>query len=220
MTAPTVLIVAKAPVPGEAKTRLAASVGDEAAALLAATALLDTVDAAEATGWPVCVAMTGDLTSARMHATLDAALEGHSVVQQRGVDFGERLVAAHADADRGGGVVQVGMDTPQVRSAMLHDAGYALVDHDATLGDAKDGGWWLLAVRDARYAECLRTVPMSTPHTGELTRQALHRGGARVADMPPLTDVDTWADALEVQAYAPDTRFAAAVADVREGEVI
>ena len=38
----TVLVVAKAPVPGLAKTRLAAAVGDEAAADIAAAALLDT----------------------------------------------------------------------------------------------------------------------------------------------------------------------------------
>ena len=50
-----VLVVAKAPVPGQAKTRLAASVGDRAAADIAAAALLDTLDAVAAAplrrGW-------------------------------------------------------------------------------------------------------------------------------------------------------------------------
>jgi len=219
MTAPTVLIVARAPVPGEAKTRLAAAVGDDAAALVAAAALRDTIDAAESTGWPVCVALTGDLARAPMAAELSSALERHHVVEQRGDDFAERLAAAHVDADRGAGVVQIGMDTPQADSSMLRDAGDALHDHDAALGGAKDGGWWLLGVRDPHHADCLRSVPMSTPRTGERTLEALRRRGARVAEMPPLTDVDTWDDALEVGAYAPDTRFAAVVERVRVGDV-
>ena len=42
MTSPTLLVVAKAPVPGLAKTRIAQTIGDDAAAELAAAALLDT----------------------------------------------------------------------------------------------------------------------------------------------------------------------------------
>jgi len=61
VTAPVaLLIVAKAPIPGLAKTRLAATLGDVAAADIAAAALLDTLDAVSAT--PVArrvVAMTG-----------------------------------------------------------------------------------------------------------------------------------------------------------------
>ncbi|HEU0285944.1 MAG TPA: hypothetical protein VFR22_02800, partial [Nocardioidaceae bacterium] len=48
-----VLVMAKAPVPGFAKTRLAASVGPRAAADLATDSLLDTLAAAAGTGWPV-----------------------------------------------------------------------------------------------------------------------------------------------------------------------
>ncbi|MBV8177250.1 MAG: glycosyltransferase, partial [Mycobacterium sp.] len=61
----TLLVVAKAPVPGRAKTRLAATVGDQLAAEIAAAALLDTLDAVAAT--PVAtrvVALTGELADA------------------------------------------------------------------------------------------------------------------------------------------------------------
>ncbi|MFI5428706.1 hypothetical protein [Aeromicrobium sp. UC242_57] len=64
MTAPTVLVVAKAPVPGLAKTRIAETVGDDLAAAVAAAALLDTLATVTAVGWPVVVAMTGDLSQA------------------------------------------------------------------------------------------------------------------------------------------------------------
>ncbi|MGI9163544.1 MAG: glycosyltransferase, partial [Mycobacterium sp.] len=56
----TALVVAKAPVPGLAKTRLAAAVGDEAAADIAAAALLDTLDAVAGTPFAArVVALTG-----------------------------------------------------------------------------------------------------------------------------------------------------------------
>lgn len=63
MTIPvTVLVMAKAPVPGLAKTRLAPDLGVGGAADVAAAALLDTLDAVAAA--PVAsrvVAMTGDV---------------------------------------------------------------------------------------------------------------------------------------------------------------
>ena len=111
MNDPTLLVVAKAPVPGLAKTRIAATIGDAAAAELAAAALLDTLETVVALGWPVVVAMTGDLGEAARTDEITRALSGVRVIAQRGEGLGERLAHAHADADGGHGVVQVGMLT-------------------------------------------------------------------------------------------------------------
>ena len=91
MSDPTILVVAKAPVPGLAKTRVAATVGDAAAAELAAAALLDTLETVAALGWPVVVAMTGDLGEAVRVDEITRALSGVRVVPQRGDGLGERL---------------------------------------------------------------------------------------------------------------------------------
>ena len=49
----TLLVMAKAPVPGQAKTRLAPVFGSDGAARIAAAALLDTLDAVRVVGtWP------------------------------------------------------------------------------------------------------------------------------------------------------------------------
>ena len=100
MTLPvTVLVVAKAPEPGRAKTRLAATVGDDVAANIAAAALLDTLDAVAAA--PVAarvVALTGDLNEAAGVAELRQRLASFTVIEQRGEDFADRLANAHADA--------------------------------------------------------------------------------------------------------------------------
>lgn len=208
----TLLVVAKAPVPGLAKTRLAADVGAEVAADIAAAALLDTLDAVAAA--PVSrrvVALTGDLRMACRSDEIADRLVDFTVIAQRGDGFAERLACAHQDAAAPGlPVVQIGMDTPQVTPDLLAECGRALVA-DAVLGLAADGGWWVLGVRDAAMAGCLRDVPMSQPDTGELTLAALHDAGLRVHLVTELADVDTVADIAEVRRWCPPTgRFARA----------
>ncbi|MEZ0362748.1 DUF2064 domain-containing protein [Mycobacterium sp. pUA109] len=208
----TVLVVAKAPVPGRVKTRLAAAVGDRVAAEIAAAALLDTLDAVAAA--PVAarvVALTGDLDAAVHAAEIADRLTGFTVVAQRGADFAARLANAHADAADGWPVLQIGMDTPQAGPGLLAGCARALLRAPAVLGPARDGGWWLLGVHRPADADCLRTVPMSRPDTGALTLQALRRTGIEVQFVDELTDVDTVADIAAVRGRcAPGSRFAAA----------
>jgi uncharacterized protein len=207
----TVLVTAKAPVPGLAKTRLAATVGDDAAADLAAAALLDTLTAAEAAAGREhrVAALTGDLRRSARAERLDRALRDWRVVPQRGEGFDQRLAAAHADAGPGP-VVQVGMDTPQVTADLLQAVADALAGDDAVLGPAPDGGWWVLGLRDPAHAEALVGVPMSTAHTYDDTRAALLARGLRVGTTATLRDVDDAADAEAVAAAAPGTLFARA----------
>lgn len=206
----TVLVVAKAPEPGRAKTRLAATVGDHVAADIAAAALLDTLDAVAAA--PVVarvVALTGDLGAAARAGELRQRLESFAVIPQRGNDFADRLANAHADAGEGYPVLQIGMDTPQVTAELLADCARRLLDAPAILGLAHDGGWWALGVAAAAMAECLRGVPMSQADTGELTLKALRDNGIGVTEVRRLADVDVVADIAAVRdACGPASRFA------------
>jgi len=201
-----VLVVAKAPVPGQAKTRLAAGVGDQAAAEIAAAALLDTLDAVAAA--PVAervVALTGELDAADRADEIRARLADFTVVPQRGADFAARLANAHVDAATAAGalpVLQIGMDTPQVTA-------------EAVLGLARDGGWWVLGATDAMMADCLRSIPMSRSDTGAVTLAALTDTGANVSLVPTLADVDTLDDVDAVRREcAPASRFARATRNV------
>lgn len=209
----TALIVAKAPVPGLAKTRLAAALGDGVAAGIAAAALLDTLDAVADTPLAAkVVAMTGDLASACQSEAIRERLSGFTVVEQRGDSFADRLANAHADAAATAGpmpVLQIGMDTPQVTAELLTRCARALLGAHAVVGPARDGGWWLLGVADAATAECLRLVPMSRPDTGALTYAALLQTGSPVTVLEELADVDTVADISVVRADCrPSGRFA------------
>jgi glycosyltransferase A (GT-A) superfamily protein (DUF2064 family) len=208
---PSVLVMAKAPVAGQVKTRLGASVGDEVAAELAAACILDTLDACEQVFDDRHVALAGDLAGAVRHAELQERLGRWTVHPQRGDGFAERLAHAHLDVARAAGapVVQIGMDTPHVTAAELADvADRTGVGNDAVLGRAEDGGWWVLAVTDPRFAAGLARVEMSTDRTHDDTLTALEAAGARVAGATVLRDVDTLQDADLAAAAAPGTRFA------------
>lgn len=214
MRTPTLLLVAKAPMPGLVKTRLAADVGEAAATDIAAAALLDTIEACTlAVGPERCrLALSGDLAAGFRADELRAALAGWTISPQRGNGFGERLANAHADVT--GPVVQIGMDTPQVTPAGLLAVARSLIAADAVLAPAEDGGWWALALRDPAAADALIDVPMSTPETYAATRSALRGRGLRVAEGDRLRDVDHLTDVAPVAAAAPHTRFAAAAAEL------
>lgn len=211
-----VLVVAKAPVPGLAKTRIGAVVGAEAAAELAAAALLDTLDATErwAPGCRRLLAMTGSLRTAARGAEIARRLAAWTVVEQRGATFADRLVSAHrAAAARWTPdcpVIQIGMDTPSIIGSDLDAILAPLVDGDAdvALGPAVDGGWWGIATRRSGYADQLAAVPMSRPDTAVRTVSAMEAAGARVRLVHVLRDVDEWADAVALSRSAPQLRTA------------
>lgn len=212
------LVLAKAPVPGEVKTRLCPPATPDQAARIAAAAFLDTLDAVLAVPDVVpVVALTGDLAYAVDSAALTARLRATTVVPQRGTTLGQRIAAAYADTAVVVGqrpVLQIGMDTPQADPPLLGHC-LELLDGDgvdAALGMAADGGWWILGVRRPELAGLIADIPTSRSDTGTRTLDALRTAGCRVTELPQLTDVDTWKDAVAVAAAVPGSRFAAAVA--------
>ncbi|ORV09871.1 TIGR04282 family arsenosugar biosynthesis glycosyltransferase [Mycobacterium celatum] len=208
----TVLVVAKAPVPGWAKTRLAATVGDRVAAEIAAAALLDTLDAVTAAPFAArVVAFTGELDAAVDADEIRSRLTSFTVIPQRGNTFADRLANAHVDAADGYPVLQIGMDTPQVTAELLVDCGRRLCESPAVLGFARDGGWWALGVRTPESADCLRAVPMSQPDTGLLTLKALNSSGIEASLLQELADFDVADDVAAVREICrASSRFAQA----------
>ena len=210
-------MIAKAPVAGQAKTRLAASVGDQAAADIAAAALLDTLDAVDAT--PVenrVVALTGDLGAGQQQPPNPFSLSRFApLCEQRGDDFSARLANAIADAAAAAGgrpVLLIASDTPQVTASLLAECAQALLQTDVVFGLARDGGWWVLGVTDPAMAECLNTIPTSRSDTGPATLEALRDKGLSVTLVAELSDVDTVDDVAIVRAEcAPDSRFIHAI---------
>jgi glycosyltransferase A (GT-A) superfamily protein (DUF2064 family) len=214
------VVITKAPVPGKSKTRLTPPCTPGQAAAIAAAAVGDTLDVVRTT--PV----------QRRVVVLDGApgeldLTGCTVVPQVEGDLGTRLAHAFAEAMAGPDgqlpTLLIGMDTPQVSPGLLADSLDRLVaagPGSAVLGTAPDGGWWALGVHAPAAAGVLPDVPMSRDDTAALTRAALERAGLTVLDLPPLTDIDHFPDAVAVAALCPpDSRTRRVVDAISAGLV-
>jgi rSAM/selenodomain-associated transferase 1 len=212
-----VLVVAKAPVAGRAKTRLAASIGAFEAAELARAMLLDTLD-----GCRREVPLVGVLCASVEDAELLAELvePGEPVVVQEGQGLGAALgtgvrrALAHGDA-----ALLVSSDIPGVPPDALRDAVALLRDGvDVVLGPGHDGGYWLIGLRE-EHTDVFEGIPWSTDAVLEATLARCDELALAVRLVSPWRDVDTMDDVTELARTAdtlPGHRSAAAVARLRE----
>lgn len=190
------VVIAKEPLPGKAKTRLAAGVGPDAAAALARAALADTFTAAEAVSdvQHRVVAIDGDGTS--------WVPSGWQQLPQCDGGLDRRLSEVFRRLP--GSSFLVGMDTPQLTPTLLSE--FDPARYDVAIGPASDGGFWGIGFADGGDAHRIVGVPMSTAYTFSVQLHALD--GLRVQLLPELDDVDTVDDARRVAALAPCSRFA------------
>ena len=174
---PTLVVFAREPVMGRAKTRLAAGVGAVHAHRLYRAMILATLRRTADPRWTTVVAVAPD------RAAGHPIWAGWDQVGQGGGSLSPRLSRA---LSRPGPVAVIGTDCPQVRARDIADAFAALRSHDLALGPADDGGFWLIAARDAR-PDLFGGVRWSTEHA--LADVAANSRG-RVAYLRTLTDVD------------------------------
>jgi rSAM/selenodomain-associated transferase 1 len=198
----TICIFAKEPIPGRVKTRLAAAIGDEPAARLAQAFLADTIALVRSVGLPLVLAWSG---------RPEAAPRGVEVWSQGEGDLGERLervLARALTASRS--AIALGADSPGLPSACLRAAVDGLQTHDAVMGPADDGGYYLLGVTRVDPG-LLDGIEWSAPTTREQTVGRLVARGHRVAMLPPWFDVDEKRDLARLTSLL---RRGAARADV------
>lgn len=194
----TLVIIAKEPVAGKAKTRLHPPLSLKQAAEVAGACIDDTIAAMSL----VPASRRILFFDGRRVPSSAADLE---VVQQPEGTLDERLAWIFDSCT--GPVMLVGMDTPQLTAADLAPLQSDGSEIDAWYGPAADGGFWALGMRDPR-GDLIRGVPMSREDTGAIQLDRLVSAGLRVSRLAQLTDVDTIADARAVAAQAPHTRFA------------
>jgi hypothetical protein len=192
MTPSVFIVFARYPRPGEAKTRLAPTLGLEGAADLARRMLI-------ATWTEALAAARGNRFRLELHGCgaergeFEVLLGGTpTFLGQSGAGFGERLERAFASAfERGAArVVLVGADCPALSARHIADAFAALESHDVALGPARDGGWWLLGLRSAQPA-LFRGIAWSTPAVLDQTLAAARASGQTIALLEELSDIDT-----------------------------
>jgi hypothetical protein len=187
-----VAVLAKAPVPGFAKTRLIPALGPEGAAHLQRRLTERAVRiAVEAGIGPVTLWCAPD-TAHEFFAAL-AARFGLALAPQAASDLGGRMLACF-EAAAPKSLVLIGADCPSLIPQDLRDAARALAGGaDAALAPAEDGGYGLVAARRP-LPVLFRDMPWSTPWVASLTRERAAAAGLRLAEIRTVWDVDTPAD--------------------------
>jgi hypothetical protein len=186
----TALIVfAKAPRPGLAKTRLIPALGPEGAARLAERLLEHAWSAGSAAGLDaaeLCVSPDTDHpTFARLAAPL--TLQGEGDLGARMHRAFDRVLASYDAA------LLIGTDAPALDAARLREAATALAQTDAVFVPALDGGYALVGLR--RPCEALFSgMTWSTSTVMAETRLRLRAAGLRWTELAPVPDIDEPAD--------------------------
>ncbi|MCC5810887.1 MAG: TIGR04282 family arsenosugar biosynthesis glycosyltransferase [Ectothiorhodospiraceae bacterium] len=189
-----VLVFAKAPVPGRVKTRLAAGVGDHAAAvwfrrLTSATA----ANVREAWTGPAELCCAPD----RAHPWLTGLARRHGMcaaVQVQG-DLGRRMsLAVQRGLQSAPWVLIIGADCAPVSPRLLRQAIDALEEGtELVIGPAEDGGYVFIGCR-RHVPGIFRRIPWSSGRVMRVTQQRLRRSGLGWREFHGGWDVDTLTD--------------------------
>ena len=135
-------------------------------------------------------------------------------------DLGQRMKAWFAACatrvsveghQREGDAVLIGADCPLVNLKTIDQCRTLLAQHDVVLGPALDGGYYLIAFRDAwcdRYATLLERMPWSEPSVFERTISRAEDLGLSVGTLQPLEDIDTIDELQRLRSQLSDESLA------------
>jgi uncharacterized protein len=200
-----IAIFAKAPLAGFAKTRLAAQLGAERAALLAARLIERAVETASRSGvGPVTLWAAPDAAHPLFAAV--RARHGTRLERQCEGDLGARMYAAMAAAK--GPALVIGTDCPALTANDLRRAAEAVrLNSDAVIFPAEDGGYGLIGLRAPRQA-VFEAIGWGTNRVLGETRRRFKELGltwqepVTLWDLDLPTDIDRLAD-LGLQTLVP-----------------
>lgn len=181
-----IIILCKNPILGKAKTRLAKSIGAEKALEIYHFLLQHTAKVVAAVPCDKRIFYSDTVLT-------DDAFQGdnyYKTLQAKG-DLGNRMQAAFEDAFAAGysRVVIIGSDCYELSSSILNDALIALENHATVFGPAKDGGYYLMGMRQLIPA-VFNNQPWSQDHLLSSTLQTLEQLEHAHHLLPILSDVD------------------------------
>ncbi|MET4128268.1 TIGR04282 family arsenosugar biosynthesis glycosyltransferase [Roseovarius sp. MBR-6] len=181
----TLVVMVKEPRPGRVKTRLGRDLGMTAAAWWFRHQVARLLRRIEDPRWRLILAVSPDragLTSRVWPAHLPRVPQGAG-------DLGDRMGRLFRSLPPGP-VCIIGADIPGIERHHIARAFASLGRHDAVIGPAPDGGYWLIGLRRtaAVPARLFEGVRWSGPHARTDTLRSL--GPARVALTDTLRDVD------------------------------
>jgi uncharacterized protein len=187
-------IMCKAPRPGRTKTRLAATIGMEAAARLSACFLRDVAAAIEAVPESLGCRGYGIYAPAGAEAELREMLPpSFGLLLQADAEFGNVLHGAARDLLAAGHdcVALVNSDSPTLPPAFLTRAIEVLraAGDRMVLGPASDGGYYLIGLK-AAHRHVFTDIPWGTEAVARLTLERASEIGLEAVRLPVWYDID------------------------------
>ena len=194
MKGTALIVFAKAPIPGEAKTRLCPPLDEEEAASLHGSLVLDAIERTKGLqGVTLCVAGAPDLEH-----PFFKVLEGRygaKLLLQRGPDLGSRMRQAMQDAfaDGANEVLLTGTDLPALPRGSLVQALALIKQHEVVLGPTADGGYYLIGLRKT-FPALFQDIAWSTSTVFAETKRKIESAGLSLGLLPECRDLDTLDD--------------------------
>ncbi len=215
--------MARYPQRGTTKTRLARSIGDDAAIELYRAFLIDLAQKFAHRSYDLhwFYAPAWIDYAAFLDALAPSLAASMRYAPQQGEGLGARLHHAFLTTHRQGyrNTIVIGSDSPHIRPAIVAQARAALDHADVVLGPAEDGGYYLIAMREPY--DVFHGIPMSTSLVLQMTIDLARQQGLSVSMLETLFDVDELPDLLRLaellqgdQHLAPTT--AARLATIKE----
>ena len=214
-----VAIISRVPRWGQSKTRLARTLGADAALALHRAMLEDELEQLRDPGsWDLF--LLHDRPTEEESAALEALTRGvpSLIPDQRGL-AGELLGGFEALLAHYERAVIVSADVPHLDPAVVQRALVALDSADLVLGPGPDGGYYLVGLREPH--DLFTGIGMGTPRVERATVALAGSMGLTVAHVDPLTDLDEAQDLLELERAPPGRapRTRAVAADLERSEV-
>lgn len=195
-----IIIFAKAPQPGFAKTRLIPALGQEGAARLARRMLEETLRSAiEAEIGPVELCTTPEIASPFWLGVNIS--NGVKISTQGDGDLGARLArAVQREIENGDSVLLIGTDCVEMSTLLLREAAAALEHNVAVIHPTTDGGYALLGLTQF-HPLLFKDVAWSTNSVALETISRIEQLGWSLQIGALLHDVDEPEDLMHVPAH-------------------
>ena len=196
------IIFVKAPVPGNVKTRLVPPLSYEQAAGLYRTWAKEAfVNANHLDDAKVEIAYASHPKIPVPNWLSEGKTQPDYFMQQGG-HLGERLIHAFSRAFSNGmqRVVIIGSDSPGLPCNYLIDAFHHLERSDMVLGQAQDGGYYLVGLSHCSRPELFQDIPWSSSQVFARTIEAAAKTGLSVQLLPEYSDIDTFYDLEQFRA--------------------
>lgn len=190
----SILVFIKSPEKEKVKSRLASVIGEERALTLYKSFVLDIIDTLKRGNYPLRIFFYPPDSREVLENWIGNNCD---YISQRGDDLGERMKNAFVQSFSEGlqRVVLIGSDIPDLTLTLVDEAFGSLDNHDAVIGPASDGGYYLIGFKKSTFLpDIFNGITWSSNSVFLKTMKVFNETGRGVHILPEWRDVDTMDD--------------------------